>query len=186
MPICNFYPIRGSLNSYPAQMTRLLMFDIDGTLTATDRVDTECYVQAMSEHLGAPIDSDWSRYRHVTDSGIAAELFEMHHRAPEELSIVRRRFVELFEQALQTMPESGKQVAGAAEFLSRVRQSPGWLVGLATGGWGGSAKAKLRQAGIDVQGLPFASADDAEARIDIMKSCLNRAAGRSGDVTEVV
>jgi hypothetical protein len=46
----------------------------------------------------------------------------------------------------------------------------------------------LRQAGIDVQGLPFASADDAESRIDIMKTCLERAAaGRAaGEVTEVV
>jgi beta-phosphoglucomutase-like phosphatase (HAD superfamily) len=129
------------------------MFDIDGTLTASDRVDTECYVQAMSEHLGVAIDSDWSRYRHITDSGIAAELFEMHDRPTQGIAIVQRRFVELIERALQTNPGSCAQVAGAADFLTRVRRSPGWLVGLATGGWEGSAKAKLRQAGIEIEGL---------------------------------
>jgi phosphoglycolate phosphatase-like HAD superfamily hydrolase len=164
------------------------MFDIDGTLTATERVDTECYLQAMSEHLGVAIDSDWSRYRHVTDSGIAAELFELHGRAAEEVSVVRRRFVELVQQALRSRPESCQQVTGASDFLLRVRRSEGWLAGLATGGWGASAKAKLRRAGVDFAGLPFASADDAVSRIEIMKTCLRRAtaARAAGDVIEVV
>jgi phosphoglycolate phosphatase-like HAD superfamily hydrolase len=163
------------------------MFDVDGTLTATDRVDTECYVRAMSEHLGAAVDGDWSRHRHVTDSGIAAELFERHRRAAGEVSVVRRRFVELLERALRSRPESCRQVEGATDFLARVRRSGGWLAGLATGGWGASARSKLRRAGVDVRGLPFASADDAESRVDIMATCLKgAAAGRPGDVAEVV
>lgn len=157
-------------------MPRLLMFDIDGTLTATDRVDADCYVRVMSEHLGVAIDADWRRYRHVTDSGIAAELFEANRRPPGELPAVRRRFVELLEQALRATPGCCEQVPGAAGFLARVRRTPGWVVALATGGWGGSARAKLRHAGIDADGLAFASADDAEARVDIMTACLARAA----------
>ena len=166
-------------------MPRLLMFDIDGTLTTTNRVDTACYVRAMSEHLGIAIDSDWSRYRHVTDSGIAAELFKTHHRPSAELPVVRRRFIELVEHALRTNPGCCEQVPGAAKFLRGVRCTPGWIVGLATGGWSGSARAKLRQAGIDFDGLPFASADDAEARVEIMKTCRDRA-GEAGTVTGVV
>src|SRR5689334_12282969 len=98
-------------------MTRLLIFDIDGTLTASNHLDTECYVQAMSEHLGVAIDSDWSRYRHVTDSGIASELFQIHGRAATEVILVRERFVELIEQALRTKPELCQQVHGASEFI---------------------------------------------------------------------
>ncbi len=45
-----------------------------------------------------------------------------------------------------------------------MRDTPGWIVGLATGGWSGAAKVNLRHAGIDFEGLPLASADDAEAR----------------------
>jgi len=168
-------------------MPRLLMFDIDGTLTATNGVDTECYVQAMSEYLGVAIDSDWSRYQHVTDSGIAGELFKLHGRPMEEVHLVHRRFFELIEQALRSMPQSCEPIAGAAEFLKHVQRSKAWVAGLATGGWGESARAKLRRAGIDFQGIPFASADDAEARIDIMKSCLERAeAGCGSDLTGVV
>jgi beta-phosphoglucomutase-like phosphatase (HAD superfamily) len=75
------------------RMLRLIMFDIDGTLTATNDVDTECYARAMSEHLGVSVDSEWSRYRHVTDSGIAGELLERHGRPQIELDVVRARFV---------------------------------------------------------------------------------------------
>lgn len=168
-------------------MPRLLMFDIDGTLTATNGVDTECYVQAMSEYLGVAIDSDWSGYQHVTDSGIAGELFKLHGRPMEQVRLVQRRFFELIEQALRSRPESCVPITGAAEFLKHVQRSADWLVGLATGGWGESARAKLRQAGIDFQGISFASADDAEARIDIMKSCLERAEAEcERDVTGVI
>lgn len=170
-----------------AQMPRLLMFDIDGTLTATNGVDTECYVQAMSEYLGEAIDSDWSQYQHVTDSGIAGELFKLHGRPMEEVRLVQRRFFELIEQALRRRPESCVPITGAAEFLQHVQRSADWVAGFATGGWSESARAKLRQAGIDFQGLPFASADDAEARIDIMKICLELAEAECrGGLTGVV
>src|SRR5258706_11556638 len=66
-----------------------------------------------------------------------------------------------------------------------MRDTPGWIVGLATGGWSEAAKAKLRHAGIDFEGLPLASADDAEARVEIMTTCRDRAGG-TGTVTDVV
>lgn len=168
-------------------MPRLLMFDIDGTLTATNGVDTECYVQAMSEYLGVAIDNDWARYQHVTDSGIASELLKLHGRPMEEVSLLQRRFFELIEQALRSRPQSCEPIAGAAEFVEHVQRSADWVAGLATGGWGESARAKLRRAGIDFQGIPFASADDAEARIDIMKNCLERAEAECrGELTGVI
>lgn len=162
------------------------MFDIDGTLTASSRIDSDCYVQAMSEHLDVAIDDEWSRYRHVTDSGIAAELFARHGRPLGELPTVRQRFIDLLKQSLLTVPGCCEAVPGAAAFLARVRRTPGWTIGLATGGWSESAQAKLRHAGLDVEGFAFASADDAEARIDIMKVCLGRAKGNTKIITEVV
>lgn len=164
---------------------RLIVFDVDGTLTDTDAVDTRCYVRAMCEHLGHPIDSDWSRYRHVTDSGIAAELLERDGRPVEEMSAVRNRFVALLEEAFRTTPGCCREVRGAGRFLQRVRQTPDLIVGLATGGWNASARAKLRSAGIDAGGRPFASADDAQARTDIMKTCRDRAGTLFTDITYV-
>jgi phosphoglycolate phosphatase-like HAD superfamily hydrolase len=156
-------------------MSHLILFDIDGTLTLTNDVDTRCYARAMSEFLGCNIDDEWSHYRHVTDSGIAHELFGRHERCLDELPAVQQRFVSLLTASLTADPESCRQVRGANSFLQRFRAWPGVAVGLATGGWRQSA-LKLGQAGVDVADLAFASADDAEARTEIMLRCRDRAA----------
>jgi phosphoglycolate phosphatase-like HAD superfamily hydrolase len=157
-------------------MTQLIVFDIDGTLTRTNDVDTRCYVQAMSEYLGVTIDDHWSRYRHVTDSGIATELFEMHGRPLADVNLVRQRFLSLLEEALREKPDCCREVADARDLLVKLRRMPGVAVGIATGGWADSAYAKLRHAGIDVEDLAFASADDCESRTEIMRLCEQRAA----------
>ena len=154
----------------------LVMFDIDGTLTLSNEVDAHCYGRAMSEFLGCAIDEEWSHYTHVTDSGIASELFSRHQRRLEELPAVRKRFVALLAESLAADPDMGRQVGGANSFLQRLRATPGVSVGLATGGWAESAGLKLRHAGADAAGLAFASADDAESRTEIMLLCRDRAA----------
>ena len=56
---------------------RLVVFDIDGTLTDTMGVDATCFVRALSEVCGfSDIDADWSRYKHATDAGIFNEIFQ--------------------------------------------------------------------------------------------------------------
>ena len=52
----------------------LVMFDIDGTLVHSYDFDEECYVEAVEEVLGCAVNSDWSKYQHVTDSGILDEI----------------------------------------------------------------------------------------------------------------
>ena len=165
---------------------KLIMFDIDGTLTATNNVDTECYAGAMAEYLGRPIDTEWAQYRHVTDSGIAAEIFEKHGRRVSEIALVRDRFVRRIAEALGASPEHCGQIGGATEFLKALRARPDVRISLATGGWAASAKAKLDHAGINVDGLEFASADDAESRIDIMKICRTRVMAREPSIDKVI
>src|SRR5437773_2833277 len=49
----------------------LVMFDIDGTLTETMKVDEECFVRSFNDVFGlTDIDTDWSNYPGTTDSGI--------------------------------------------------------------------------------------------------------------------
>jgi len=54
----------------------LVMFDIDGTLTETMKVDEECFVRSCKDVFGfADIDTDWSHYPHTTDSGVFHDVF---------------------------------------------------------------------------------------------------------------
>ena len=160
----------------------LVMFDIDGTLTQSCAVDSECFARAVCETLGLTrIDCEWTRYQHVTDSGIAAEIFERAFaRAPDrwELDRVCDRFVELLEERLALDPFLCRAVAGAGQVLSELRARGDIAVALATGGWARSARLKLRTAGLDAADLAFASADDSSSRHQIMLTARGRAAAQ--------
>ncbi len=159
------------------------MFDIDGTLTQSTLADGACYAQAMSEHLDIEIDTDWSTYRHSTDSGIAQELFARAGRprpTARDLEPVRRRLLTLLGAALATDPEACAPVPGAGTLIERLRATPGVSIAIATGAWEDSARLKLRHAALPVNDLPLASGDDAASREEIMMLGLQRAADHAG------
>jgi len=72
---------------------KLVILDIDGTLTATNHVDTDCFVSAFTHCFGvAVIETDWALYPHATDSGIMQELFIEHFgRGPSQQEIAQMR-----------------------------------------------------------------------------------------------
>src|SRR6266576_1108761 len=54
----------------------LIIFDNDGTLTETIKIDEECFVRSFKDVFGfADIDTDWSDYPHTTDSSIFHEIY---------------------------------------------------------------------------------------------------------------
>ncbi|HEV3418380.1 MAG TPA: HAD family hydrolase [Pirellulales bacterium] len=162
----------------------LVMFDIDGTLTQSDEVDSDCYAQAVAEVLNLPpIDRDWSRYQHVTESGIAREIIATHfgrQPIPGELERIKGRFVELLHEALCADPNSCSPIPGALSMLSAVSARDDLTIALATGGWEQSAQLKLRSAGFNVETIAFASADDSTQREQIMLIAHVRALERCG------
>ena len=51
---------------------KLVVFDIDGTLTQTNEVDSRCFEEALRIVLGIEeFDTCWENYQFVTDSGVA-------------------------------------------------------------------------------------------------------------------
>ena len=56
---------------------KLVMFDIDGTLTHTNEADDRCFVRALADVFQfQEVDADWSKYPCCSDSGILQTLFE--------------------------------------------------------------------------------------------------------------
>jgi phosphoglycolate phosphatase-like HAD superfamily hydrolase len=156
----------------------LVMFDIDGTLTQTFAVDADCFVRALTEVSGFEgISTDWASYQHTTDSGILNEVYQSRLGRPPELDeicAVRDRFIQLLNQAVSLSPGVFAAVPGAQNFIDYLLLS-GYAVSLATGGWQNSACLKLAIAGLYVEGLPAAFADDALSRRDIMQCSYRRA-----------
>ena len=158
---------------------KLLVFDIDGTLSATNAVDQECFAAAMSETLGvAEIDTDWSSYPHATDTAIAAELFQRRHgrsAATHELESAKRLFETLLKRRRQAEPDAFRAVPGAREALEHLANGAGYAICLATGAWLGSAAIKLEAMALAPGAFPLASSDDGYTRQQIVKTAIDRA-----------
>src|SRR2546430_13255420 len=161
----------------------LVMFDIDGTLTETMKVDEECFVRSFKEVFGfADIDTDWSHYPHTTDSGIFHDVFTSRIGRPpaaQEVSRFRHHFIQLLAAASSQSPFA--PVAGADSLLSRLAQGVSHPVSLATGGWRDSARLKMASAGMCFDEHPAASAGDALDRGAVMRLSIQRAAQRYGE-----
>lgn len=158
---------------------RLAVFDIDGTLTETNGVDSVCFVQAMADaHSITGVDTNWGAYTHTTDSFITRELLrERFGRPPDdgEVSKFTRRFVSLLEDCRTKDPALFKEVGGASAALRRLAREPGWALAVASGCWRDSGLMKLRAAGLKLDDVPAAFAEDGLSREEILLAAVARA-----------
>jgi phosphoglycolate phosphatase-like HAD superfamily hydrolase len=157
---------------------KLLMFDIDGTLTQTDGVDEVCFVQALWDVCGfAGVDTDWAGYPHCSDSGILEALFQARlgrSVRPSEIAEVQVRFIALLAETSAGEPFS--EVPGAGRFLHSLLEDSTFAVSIASGAWECAARLKLAGAGLEFPRIPAAFSDSAYAREVIMQTSLGRAA----------
>lgn len=166
----------------------LVIFDIDGTLTQTTNSDAKCFVRSLAEVCGfTHVDTDWSHYKHATDSGVFHEIYETRagrSPSPIEISRFREHFVGLLARASSEAPFA--TVTGAAPLLSRLTRSVEHDVALATGAWRDSARLKMASAGLCYDDYPAASSDDALERESIIRLSIRRAAERYGGFSDTV
>ena len=156
---------------------KALVFDIDGTLTQTNEVDSRCFVQAVQEVLGiTDFDTDWGSYQFVTDSGIAQEISHRYCDRPMSGSVTKGLQERLVSLLREQPRESFQEVPGAIDFLKQLQASPDYAVSLATGAHRESALYKLEAAGFDIAEIPLASSSDAVVREHIMLQALDRSA----------
>ncbi|MCA1612615.1 MAG: haloacid dehalogenase-like hydrolase [Acidobacteria bacterium] len=158
---------------------KLAIFDIDGTLTETNEVDSVCFVRGMSDaHAVGGMNTNWGDYAHTTDSYITREVLRDHlGRTPDEaeLSKFKSRFVSLLEESRSADARLFGQVSGASAALARLKGEPGWTVAIATGCWRGSGLLKLSAAGLETSDVPAAFAEDGVSREEILLTALSRA-----------
>ncbi len=130
---------------------KLAIFDIDGTLTETNKVDNECFVKAFADsHNITGIETDWTRYKHVTDSGIALEIFnERLGRAPnkKDFSTFKTCFVKNLSEFANKDETLFGQILNAKEMLAKLIFAEDWAIALATGCFYKSAELKFCRQG---------------------------------------
>ena len=157
---------------------KLALFDIDGTLTETNQIDDQCFVKAFAEsHQITDVETDWTKYNHVTDSGLVAEIFEKKTKRPpneKDIAAFKHCFVANLNKAAEKNAELFVEVRNAKTMLEKLKLEKDWAIALATGSFYNSAKIKLKMAKISIKDFPIATADDAVSREEILQTAIKK------------
>jgi phosphoglycolate phosphatase-like HAD superfamily hydrolase len=171
-------------------MTKLALFDIDGTLLESTGFDSDCYVAAIRDVLGiGQIDTDWSHYVHSTDSGILAELYRNRFKQeipPEIEEQTKERFVDIQLDRFRSEHVQLRPLAGAGEALHLLDKSGEWKIALATGSWKESAEVKIMNAMLPVEKFPLFSCADSVSREGIMQAAIQAMQSKAGAFEKMV
>jgi phosphoglycolate phosphatase len=137
----------------PAGYSRLVLFDIDGTLLLTAGAGRRAITEALSDEVGDPAAFDGISFDGKTDPQIVSEILEAAGQTEaRESERVRRlcdRYVGLLARELERPTTRTTLMPGVEPLLDRLERVPGLLLGLLTGNVAKGAALKLRSGGLD-------------------------------------
>jgi phosphoglycolate phosphatase len=141
-----------------AGYSRLVLFDIDGTLLLTAGVGRRAITEALSTEVGDPAAFAGIRFDGKTDPQIVAEMLaaagQEEARESERVRRLCQRYVGLLARELERPTTRTALMPGVAPLLDRLERVPGVLLGLLTGNLAEGAALKLRSAGLDPARFP--------------------------------
>ena len=162
----------------------LAIFDNDGTICDTQRVEGRCYAQAIERVTGRLLaSSDWATFAEPTSSAIARQLLADDADARDKEELIKHEFCRLLEEERPTFPGDFAPISGAAEFMQRLEHEGVCSIAIATGCFDTSARYKLKCCGVSLDRYPHATSSDTPTRREIIPL----AAARAGfDLTSAV
>ncbi len=154
----------------------LFIFDIDGTLTDSTRMDNVAFLETFYELYKIDLSNEkWSEYNHVTDVGLCHEIikkFKGKMLSKAALAKIHKRFCNKVKTHILKEPIT--EINGASNFLQQLKDRH-MAVAMATGGWRKTAIMKLQSAGIPFDPFTLATSNDNHKRRTIMNVAIARA-----------
>ena len=155
--------------------TKLILFDIDGTLLTSGGAGEKALRLATRDMLGREDDLEGIEIAGRTDSGIARQLFA-RHGIGETAENFSRFFEGYLGHLAGTLPGTpGRLLPGILELLEALRGRPEAALGLLTGNLARGAKLKLTHYGVWDYFEFGAFADDHHDRNQLGKFARTRA-----------
>lgn len=170
-----------------ADMRKLVLFDIDGTLLWTDGAGREAIRRALLAEVGMTGPIEGFRFDGKTDPQIIGELMcaagHPHGSSASHIAAVCARYLELLAVELERRSHRIRLFPGVRELLDRLEGRGDALVGLLTGNLADGAALKLRAAGIATDRFRVgAYGSDATERDALPAIAVTRAAALMGRV----
>ena len=168
----------------------LIIFDLDGTLVYSNRIDSQCFAETYQSIYGQEFPTiDWHVYPHVTDTSIFSTVIQQQFKReviPEEVHTFQTAFVNLLSERRKDNPEAFRMVPGARTLVHYLHDRQDYAVGIATGGWERPAKLKLDHVEINRNPIFLRGADNLHRREDILNNVKDRALKRHPGIQKVV
>lgn len=169
---------------------KLILFDIDGTLTDTKQVEDKCFFRAFELVFGLDIrQQQWADLKNVTDWGITEELIQKAFKrnpTQAEYDQMRNTFVKELEKERARDSEQFQEVKGAKVFFDFLKNQADYHLGIATGSWEASARLKLNTIGIALHQIAFSNSDYHKSREAITRHTMEQLKNKIDVPTEQI
>jgi phosphoglycolate phosphatase-like HAD superfamily hydrolase len=151
---------------------------MDGTLAKTFYHLDHSFQKAMEMSLGDCRHIELDRERiEFTDSSIFSYFHtQVRGKEPDSntLEHMKNNFLLLLKEKQQKEPEYFDEIPGAVEFVKLLRSQPGYVVGLASGGWEKPIQFKLKHLKLEWDRQYMASADDHASKREFTRMLIDR------------
>ncbi|SNR17303.1 HAD family hydrolase [Tenacibaculum jejuense] len=151
----------------------LIVFDIDDTLTSSEKKHTDSLLFAMDNMGIKNVDTDWRNYANATDSYIVKTNFERVFQKDFSLELLKD-FEKVMTDHFVTYPDS-KEVLGAKKIVDFFEKETNYGVCFATGSLFQPALLKLEQAGIIFSEEVLETSNQIYTREGIVSSAIDKA-----------
>ena len=166
-------------------MTRLVLFDIDGTLLISRGIGREAKRRAMQECFGRTGDLDNHVFGGKTDWRIVADLLAPHGMSSADIGRAMPAYEAVMARHMREISAgySADAIPYAMELVSALRERDDTLIGLVTGNTSKTAAIKLELARYDPEWFPVgAFGNESADRADLTRLALGRAQDQAGQV----
>ncbi|WP_051312968.1 HAD family hydrolase [Sporocytophaga myxococcoides] len=165
------------LKPFP-QKENLLIFDIDGTLTDSVFVHQSGFKNALKYSGISDYDSNFSGYKHHTDSFIFKTIFESYQKCPCTETDIKNFSHALYQEIQKELDaKSIGEIDGALKFINYILFESDFALVYATGSLEKPALLKLAHTGFPLSESLLVSSDKLQTREEIVEASIIRAMG---------
>ena len=167
---------------------QFVIFDIDGTLTNTKKVDDKSFIKAFKKTFKIDISNQkWGNLKNVTDWGITEEIIQREwNRKPrkEEYEFMISNFINNLKEERIKNKQQFIEILGSRDFFYELKELNAFKLGIATGAWEKSAKLKLETIGIGLEEICFSNSDYHKSRESITKDVIEQLKRKNKETPE--